>query len=283
MREIEDMFDANIASSEGSQDVSPIGEKQDDGTNLIVLKGGFSTEDNRYKFELNSDGTGKIYYSEFLDDVEEFSHEADVKKLAEEIEKAVKAEVSLQSEQTVLEDSEIESIREETASEMLEEFFWEEINQSLEDPFFRSFYDDSEWGEELSCERGTAAEFEAFLELCVLTEREIGLLDDYLLVEAETEYEEAGLSDCSYHTERLEELVNIACTYFKPSGFRYDYNDGCYDRFSGYSVSSESICISFDECSKASAREKMIGMIKLKDKLAEIKVPGEVIERLTAF
>jgi hypothetical protein len=182
-----------------------------------------------------------------------------------------------------LEDSEIESIREETASEMLEEFFWEEINQSLEDPFFRSFYDDSEWGEESSCERGTAAEFEAFLELCVLTEREIGSLDDYLLVEAETEYEEAGLSDCSYHTERLEELVNIACTYFKPSGFRYDYNDGCYDRFSGYSMSSESICISFEECSKTPAREKMIGMIKLKDKLAEIKVPGEVIERLTAF
>ncbi len=218
-----------------------------------------------------------------MDDAEEFSHEADVKTLAEEIEKSVKSEIALQSEQTVLEDSEIESIREETASETLEEFFWEEINGMLEDPFFRSFYDDSEWGEELSCERGTATEFEEFLELCVLTEREVGSPDDYLLVEAETEYEEAGLSDCSYHTERLEELVNIACIYFKPSGFRYDYNDGCYDRFSGYSMSSESISISFDECSKIPAREKMLGMIKLKEKLAEMKVPGETIERLTAF
>ncbi|MGI8543049.1 MAG: hypothetical protein ACR2MD_06160 [Aridibacter sp.] len=277
------MFSANIAVAEGSQDVSPIGKKQNDKTNLIVLKGGFSTEDNSYKFELNSNGTGKIFYSDFLEDSEDFLHEADVKALAEEIEKSVKAEISSRSEQNMLEDSEIESIREETVSEMLEEFFWEEINQTLEDPFFRSFYNDSDWGEDLTCELGTAAEFEEFLELCVLTEREITSPDDYLLVEAETEYEEAGLSDCSYHTERLEELVNIACQYFKPTGFRYDYNDGCYDRFSGYSMSSESVCISFEECSKIPAREKMNGMIKLKEKLAEMEVPSEMIERITVF
>ncbi len=277
------MFDANITVSEDSQNVSPKDEKQNDKTNLIVLKGGFSTEDNRYKFELSSDGKGKIYYSDFLEDSEDFLHEADVKALAEEIKKSIESEIVLQSEQNALENSEIESIREETVSEMLEEFFWEEINGTLEDPFFRSFYDDSEWGEELTCERGAAGEFEEFLELCVLTEREVGSSDDYLLVEAETEYEEAGLSDCSYHTERLEELVNIACKYFKPSGFRYDYNDGCYDRFSGYAMSSESISISFDECSKIPTREKMLGMIKLKEKLAEMKGPGETIERLIAF
>ncbi len=69
------MFDAHITVAEDSQDVSPIDKKQDDKTNLIVLKGGFSTEDNRYKFELSSDGTGKIYYSDFLEDSEDFLHE----------------------------------------------------------------------------------------------------------------------------------------------------------------------------------------------------------------
>jgi len=74
----------------------------------------------------------------------------------------------------------------------------------------------------------------------VLTEREIIVgNEDYLIVEAETEFDAAGISDCSYYTERLGELVEIACDYYKPSGFRYDYSDGCYDRSSGYSMSSE--------------------------------------------
>ncbi len=55
------MFNANTVIVESSLDAIPKGEKQNDKTKLIVLEGGFSTEDNRYKFELNSDGTGKIY------------------------------------------------------------------------------------------------------------------------------------------------------------------------------------------------------------------------------
>ena len=277
------MFEVNSVIADEPPITLAEGEKQNDRTNLVVLKGGFSTDDHRYDFELNSDGAGTIFYSDFVEDSEEFLHEINVEALSEEIEKAVKAEINLQSEQNDLEDSDTENIREDTTSEMLEEFFWEEINQTLEDPFFRSSYDDSEWGEEFACENGTIQEFEEFLELCVLTEREISSPDDYLLVEAETECEDAGLSDCSYYTERLEELVNIACKYYKPGGFRYDYNDGCYDRYSGYSMSSESVSVSLLESSKTPAREKMLKMVKLREKLFEMKVPGETIERLTAF
>jgi hypothetical protein len=94
-----------------------ISEEQTDKTDLIVLKGDFSSGDSSYKFELKSGGTGEIFYSDFANDSEEFAHEVKVEKLA----------------------AEIESIREEIFSEMLEEVFWEEINQTLEDPFFRSF------------------------------------------------------------------------------------------------------------------------------------------------
>ena len=275
------MFDVNTVIT----DKPPIAEseKQNNRTNLIVLKGGFSTEDSRYSFELSSDGTGRIFYSDFEEDSEDFLHEINVEAHSKEIERDVKAETELQSEQGVLEDSEIQTIREDTVSEILEEVFWEEINQTLEDPFFRSFYDDSEWGEEFACEGGTVEEFENFLELCVLTERQITSPDDYLFVEAETDCEDAGLSDCSYYSERLGELVEIACKYYKPSGFRYDYNDGCYDRYSGYSMSSESISVSLRESSKTPAREKMLGMINLRKKLAAMDVASDVIERLTTF
>ncbi len=259
-------------------------ENQIGKTDLTVLKGGFSTSDHRYNFEIKSDGTGEIFYTDFDEDSEEFAHEIKVEKLAGEIEEAICSRIALQSEQNALGDSEIESVREETVAEMLEEVFWEEINQTLEDPFFRSVYDDGEWGEEFQTTRGTVDEFIEFLELCVLTEREIlGGNEDYLVVEAETECESAGLSDCSYYTERLGELAEIACEFYHPSGFRYDYNDGCYDRNSGYSMSSESVSVSVSEAARTPVREKMLGMIRLKGKLAAMNVPAEKIERLTAF
>ncbi|MDQ3747725.1 MAG: hypothetical protein M3367_01735 [Acidobacteriota bacterium] len=259
-------------------------EKLSNKSGLIVLEGVFSSGDSSYIFELKSDGTGEIFYSDFPIDSEQFAHGVAVENLAREIKEAVKAEVALQSQQSALESSEIKTIREGISREMLEEVFWEEINQTLEDPFFRSFYDDGEWGEEFQCERSTVDEFIEFLELCVLTEREIvSCSEDYLVIEAETGCDSAGISDCSYYTERLGELVEIACEHFKPSGFRYDYNDGCYDRYSGYSMSSESVSVSLRESSNAPAREKMLGMIRLKERLAAMEVSAETIEKLTAF
>ena len=276
-------FTATVSAEDARTEIGE-SEKQDDKTNLIVLKGGFSSGDSSYEFELKSDGTGEIFYTDFPTDSEEFAHEVKVEKLCREIEEAITQEIALQSGQNALEDSEIENIRQETFSEMLEEVFWEEINQTLEDPFFRSFYDDGEWGEEFGCERETVDGFIEFLELCVLTEREIlPSNEDYLVVEAETNFDAAGISECSYYTERLGELVEIACEYYKPTGFRYDYNDGCYDRESGYSMSSESVSVSLQESARVPTREKMLGMVRLKIKLAAMELEREKIERLTAF
>ena len=86
-----------------------------------------------------------------------------------------------------------------------------------------------------------------------------------------------------FYTERLGELVEIACEYYKPTGFQYDYNDGCYDRMSGYCMSSETISISLAEFTRVPSREKMLGMIELRKKLAAMEVESEKLERLTFF
>ena len=254
-----------------------------DQLNVITLSGGFSTGEARYKFVINSDGTGTIFYSDYCSDSEDFAHEYDLQTLNREIEEAVKSEIELDGESINHDNSELERIRREAAEDKLEEFFWEEINQTLEDPFFRSFEDESEWSEAFSCQRGNTAEFEAFLELCVQTERKITNPDDYLVIDSETECEAAGLSDCSYYTERLAELVEIACGYFKPAGHHYDYNDGCYDRYSGYSMNCESITISLNESAKTPPREKILAMIELRKKLTAMEVENEKIERLTSY
>ena len=250
---------------------------------VISFSGGFSTGDARYKFEIKGDGTGTIFYSDYCSDSEDFAHECDLQVLSKEIEEAVKSEIELNGQSLKQDNSELEKIRLEATTEKLEELFWEEINQTLEDPFFRSFDDESEWGEEFSCQRGNTAELKSFLELCVLTEREIAAPDDYLVIDSETDCETSGLSDCSYYSERLAELVEIACAYFKPAGHRYDYNDGCYDRSSGYSMSSESVSVSLAEAARVPTREKMIGMLRLKEKLVVMEAAAEKIKRLTDF
>jgi hypothetical protein len=254
-------------------------------SDLIILKGGFSTSDHSYNFELRSDGTGEIISLDFPEDREEFAHEIKVEKLAAEIEEAVREQISLQSAQNPMDASDIKEVSEEISREMLEGVFWEEINQTLEDPFFRSYYSDGDWGEEFQTGQGTVEELLEFLELCVLTEREIGDVDKegYLIVETETDFNEAGLSDCSYYSERLDGLIKIACAYYQPTGYRYDYNDGCYDRVSGYSLDSESVSVPLAEAARASAQEKTFGMVRLKEKLIRMNVPPEQIEELTIF
>lgn len=258
-------------------------EEQINKEELIVLKGGFSTSDHSYKFEIKSDGTGEIFYSDFEGDSEEFAHEVKVEELAANIEKAINEQITLQREENALEDGEAENIREEISGEMLAEVFWEEINSTLEDPFFGSVYDDGDWGEEFQTGRGTVDELLEFLKLCALTEKEILSPDDFLVVEAETEINNACLSDCGYYTERLGELVEIACGHYKPSGYRYDYNDGCYDRQSGYCLESESISVSLLDAARAPVREKMLARLRLREKLVQMEIEEEKIKRLTAF
>lgn len=251
-------------------------------SDVVILKGNFSSCDNTYNFEIKSNGIGTIFCPESFSD-EEFSHEIEVEKLANEIKEAVNSELRHQAEIGIIESSEFNNVADEITSEKLEEFFWEEINQTLEDPFFRSLDDESEWGEAVRCEFGDEGEFEEFLELCVLTEKHITNSDDYLIIYTETDCDAAGISENGYYSERLIELVDIACKYFKPVGHRYDYNDGYYDRYSGYSMSSESINISMKDFAKTPAREKMLGMIELRKKLDLMKVENKKVERLTSF
>lgn len=250
---------------------------------LIKITGGFSTCESRYQLEIRSDGTGTIVYSEYDSESEEFIHEADLGKLTKEIEEAINAEIYTRRELGKMEDSEVEEIRKDVTADKLEDFFWSEINQILEDPFFQSFEDQSEWGEEFYCENGETAELQEFLELCVLTERNISEPDDYLIIDSETDCDASGLSDCSYWSERLGELVEIGCKYFKPAGNRYEYNDGWGDRLSGYSMYSESISIPLKEAHSAPTRKKMLGMKHLRKKLVEMKVEVSIIQKLTSF
>jgi hypothetical protein len=167
---------------------------------------------------LKSNGTGVIFYSDLPNDSEELDHEIKVEELVREIEEAIFEETALQSPDAALDDAELESIREEITTEKLgRNFFRRKSTGRSKTRFSAPFTTTANGGQEFQTTRGTVDEFTEFLELCVMTEREIiSSNEDYLVVEAETEYDGAGISDCSYYTERLGELVEIACEHFSP-------------------------------------------------------------------
>jgi hypothetical protein len=113
------MFDSAVIEKLREVEIAD-GENQTHEIDLIVLKGGFSTSDHQYNFEIKSDGTSDFFYLDFDDQREEFAHEVKVEKLAAEIEEVIREQMA-QSEQNAPLGVEVENIREETVSEMLEE------------------------------------------------------------------------------------------------------------------------------------------------------------------
>src|SRR6266542_4718965 len=63
-----------------------------------------------------------------------------------------------------------------------------------------------------------------------------------------------------YFSERLEALAEIALSDNRPVGWTWEYNDGAYNRRSGYDEFAESLTWGIGEIlEQAPAREKMAG------------------------
>jgi hypothetical protein len=140
--------------------------------------------------------------------------------------------------------------------EFLRDHFHEEISQQMEDPFF----DPSGGDCELHFETGSQGELELLMKLFILTEPDIEAHEDEeVRLYAAMEETEPRLesSDC-YHSERLEALAEIALSENRPVGWTWEYNDGAYNRRSGYDEFAESLTWNIGEIiEQAPAREKM--------------------------
>ena len=73
-----------------------------------------------------------------------------------------------------------------------------------------------------------------------------------------------------YHSERLEALADIALSENRPVGWTWEYNDGAYNRRSGYDMFAESLTWDIGEIiEQAPAREKMAARRDLRKWLEE--------------
>ena len=138
----------------------------------------------------------------------------------------------------------------------LSDHFFNEVSETLEDPFFDP--DGSDCPIEFDC--GSEAELERLMKLFILTEPGIEAHDgDEVRLYAALEDEEPYLDDegC-YWSQRLAALTDLALQENRPVGWTWEYNDGAYNRRSGYSQSPEAFTWQISEVlEQASAREKM--------------------------
>jgi hypothetical protein len=152
---------------------------------------------------------------------------------------------------------------EDAIDEYLRNYFSEHICLQMDDPFFNP---DGE-GCELYFETGSRDELERLLKLFILTEPDIeGHEDEEVRLYAATygvgPY--LGSSDC-YHSERLGGLMAIALSENRPVGWSYEYNDGAYNRKSGYDEYPASLTWDIDGLlEQSSAREKMAARRELR-------------------
>jgi hypothetical protein len=141
-------------------------------------------------------------------------------------------------------------------NDYLQDHFNEHIGPNMEDPFFDPSGEDCE----LYFETGSRDELERLMKLFILTEPEIEAHEDEevrLYAALEESDPHLDRSD-GYFSERLEALADIALSENRPVGWTWEYNDGAYNRRSGYDMFAESLTWDIGEIiEQAPAREKM--------------------------
>jgi hypothetical protein len=153
-------------------------------------------------------------------------------------------------------------------NDFLQDHFNEHIGPEMEDPFFDPSGEDCE----LYFETGSNGELERLMRLFILTEPNIEACEDeevrlYAAIEDTEPHLER--SDC-YFSERLEALAEIALSENRPVGWTWEYNDGAYNRRSGYDKFAESLTWNIGEIiEQAPAREKMAARRDLRKWLEE--------------
>lgn len=152
-------------------------------------------------------------------------------------------------------------------SDHLNDYFHEQVNPQMEDPFFDPNCEDCP----LYFETGSQEELDRVMKLFILTEPEIEThADEEVRLYAATEGNAPELDDeGGYSSERLSQLVAQACAENQPVGWTWEYNDGPHYRQSGYYESAEALTWSIGEIlEESSARAKMAARRELRRYLA---------------
>lgn len=135
----------------------------------------------------------------------------------------------------------------------LVEHFKGTVNAQLDDPFY---FDGDMADEDITFESGSYDELERLIRIFAITDPEMGTDRAKVMIRTEDEEEYARLEgeDTSLDSDRFAHLLEIALKLHRPYGRRLEYNDGAYDRQSGFDWYPQYLSFEIDP---ASAHERL--------------------------
>jgi hypothetical protein len=220
------------------------------GTDFIKVR--IASVTSGYEVSFKADGSGIINYTEY-EYSEKFTHKLNI----------VEAQAKYPDERTL--------------EKYVTQYFWEKLNHTLSDPLLRDYSDLKT--HELEFTIGNRAGFDHIMQLFILTEPDLDNASATKVVVTTAKphrgakngekKQETQLVKWYYHSQRLEELVGLLMKMHCPVGFDYHYNDGAYDRKSGYNLSPLHLEYDVAEILKVPAREKMAARQELSRWLIE--------------
>lgn len=202
---------------------------------------------NNYQLIFRADGIGIII--EEYNACEFFNHELDLAEIEDKYKGDPVATMAIEND--------------------LIEYFDEEIGIELDDPFF----DPDDESRPVEFVSGSEAELGRIIKLFILTELNIEEHEgERVRIYAATDEDDMAQlcnddDDC-YWSERLDKLTDLALAENSPVGWTYEYNDGAYDRRSGYSRYAESLHYEIGDILEVPARERMRARRELRQWLA---------------
>ena len=204
------------------------------------ITGQIESNHETYRMVLRSDGTASLFEGEWESD--KFSHDLDLVALQQTYPDA------------------------EARQEYLSEWFWQNINHRLDDPFLVGYDELNSY--ELTFVSGKAGEFERLMGLFLLTEPNLDKArENEVVVNCATNDGPAqlGRAQWYYSSDRLEKLVKLALAEHHPFGYTYEYNDQRGDRRSGYSLNPAQLEYDLNEIAQSPARERMNARRELRE------------------
>lgn len=149
--------------------------------------------------------------------------------------------------------------------ECFSEIFWEEINPALSDPVIHP--EDLE-GEEFHYETGSEVQLKDEIRMILWCFPELFAAGSpvEIRIQAATGEDNCGweFDDNRRYPEVINDLMDLALERSRPVGGSWEYNDGAYDRRSGYSLSSDTVTCTIPRPSfhdVALARPKLVRFV----------------------
>lgn len=158
--------------------------------------------------------------------------------------------------------------------EKIVDHFFSVVNPEFEDRVIRSYDELGENGAadgEIEFIAGSEEEFARLIRLFVVTDPELDVeTGAEVTIQTEFDSDDAGLpEDPTFYTQRFERLLDIALEIHRPFGGEYQYNDGAYDRQSGYSPTPGMLSYQIDPPSAHERLEAIAALAAWIDGLSE--------------